>query len=302
MGTRDRRGLVLVEVVTLLGVGFMSVGLIVPQIFGAREAARRAQCTNNLKQIGLAMHNYAAVYDSLPMSCVRVTNKDQGHADGHSGFTAMLPFMEQTSVFNAYNFSLENWDSANATAMNVKIATYLCPSNKVGEAVPAADVRTSDVKPYKGTNKFQRGHYGLNWGGVRKASGEDIQKAYGESWRGLMLTVVDPESKKPTTNIKFTDVRDGLSFTVAAAEKRDSFGWGVGGWGGSEFDVNTNSVEPGKGDKERKIFTGSEHPNGMNILMGDGSVRFVTTKLESKTWNALTTRASGEVIAPADLK
>lgn len=300
METRHRRGLVLVEVLSILGLSTVAIGLIMPQIQAAREAARRTQCTNNLKQFALGMHNYASAYDRLPMSAVL----GKGHGNGHSGFMGIMPFLEQTAVYNAYNFSLENWDDSNATAMKVKIATFVCPSNTEAKLLPldASEIKDHHDKVLPGKNKFGPLHYGMNWGGVRAASGAEQEKAYGPSWRGLMLTVVDPDSKEPTTNVKFADVTDGLSFTVAFSEKLDSFGWGVGGWGGSEFDVNTTPVDPGKDAMQKRVFTGSLHPKGMNIAMGDGSVRFVTNKLEQKVWHDLTTRASGEPIKGEDLK
>ncbi len=302
MKTSERRGFALVELVTLIGVGFVGMGLLLPQIQAAREAARRSQCTNNLKIIGLAMHNYHSVYDVFPMSATIGKTKDDGRGNGHSGFEALLPFMEVQTVFNNINFQLENWHESNATATRTRIATYLCPSAKVEDPVLASDIRTHHDKPYQGRNKFARSHYGMNWGGVRKASGAEAAKAYGEGWQGVLLTVVDADSKKPTKNIGIRDITDGLSNTVAVAEKRDSFGWAVGGWGGSEFDVNLTPVEPGKGAMERRVFTGSDHPNGMNYLICDGSVRFLTGKTDAKVWRSMTTRGGGEVILQADIK
>ncbi len=298
MATRNRRGLVVVEVIALLGMGTVAMGLILPQIQAAREAARRSQCTNNLKQLGLAIHNYHSANDSLPMSAVQ----GKGHGNGHSGLTCILPYLEQSAVYNSYNFDLENWHEANATTMTAKIATYLCPSNRVAKPLAASEIKTHHDKVYEGKNQFATGHYGMNWGGVRTASGAEQEKAYGESWRGLLLTVVDPDSKVPTKNVKFSDVTDGLSNTIAIAEKLDSFGWGVGGWGGSEFDVNTTPVDPGKEATAKRVFTGSMHPNGMNMLIADGSVRFITNKTDRKTWYALTTRGNDETIKPEDVK
>lgn len=302
MRTRDRKGFALVELVTLIGVGFVGMGLLLPQIQAAREAARRSQCSNNLKMIGLAMHNYHSANDVFPMSAVFGKTKDDGRANGHSGFESILPYMEVTSVFNNINFHLENWHESNATAVKTKIATYLCPSGQVGEPVPFLDIADHHGKPLGGMSMFARSHYGMNWGGVRKASGAEAEKAYGEGWQGVMMTVVDADSKKPTTNVSIQGITDGTSNTVAVAEKRDSFGWAVGGWGGSEFDVNLTPVEPGKGAMERRVFTGSDHPNGMNYLMCDGSVRFLTGKTDAKIWRQMTTRAGGEIIKDGDIK
>ena len=298
METRERKGLVLVELITLLGIGTMVTGLILPQIQFAREAARRAQCINNLKQMGLGLHNYLSANGTFPMS----STQGKGHATGHSGFTAILPYMEQAPLYNAYNFDLENWHEANATVVVVKVNTFLCPSNKYVEPLPAADIKNAHDKAYEGKSKFAQGHYGMNWGGVRPASGAEQEKSYGASWRGLLLTVVDPDSKVPTKNVAIADVTDGLSFTCLILEKRDSFGWAVGGWGGSEFDVNLLPNDPGKDPMARRIFTGSEHPGVVNLLMGDGSARFVKNTIKRPIWYAITTRASGEKVEAMDLE
>ena len=86
---------------------------------------------------------------------------------------------------------------------------------------------------------FAKGHYGANWGGGRGPWGEDFAKQRG-TYLGVMLTVVTPENKGKVRNISIRDITDGTSFTLAMVEKRDSFGWAVGGWGGSEFDVHTS--------------------------------------------------------------
>ena len=103
MRAENRRGFVLVEAIALLGMGTMALGLVFPQIQAAREAARRAQCVNNLKQLGLAMHNYNDANGSFPMSAVL----GKGHGNGHSGFSALLPYLEQTAAYNSCNYHLE---------------------------------------------------------------------------------------------------------------------------------------------------------------------------------------------------
>jgi prepilin-type processing-associated H-X9-DG protein len=291
MNCRDRRGFAPIELVTGAGVLLTLVALQLPLLQQARESARRTRCTNNMKQIALAMLNYNDANGTLPMSAVA----GPGHGVGAGCWTALLPYMEQTAVYNAYNFDQDNWHSANRTAVGVKLAVYLCPSNKDAELTAAADIRTHKDKPYPGKSTFGAGHYGANWGGVRQASGAEVAKAYGENHRGVILTVVDSEAKVKTRNITLKEVTDGTDMTVAFAEKRASFGWAVGGWGGTEFDVNVSPCYLGEDAKLRRAFTGSYHPGGINAAFCDGSVRFLSCDLETKTWYAMTTRAGGEV-------
>ena len=292
MREQRRGGLALIELISISAVFLILVAFQLPLFLRSRESARLAQCTNNLKQIGLGMHNYHATNDRFPMS----STQGAGHANGHACLTALLPYMEQTAVYNAYNFDLENWHMANTTAVGVKLNTFLCPANPGFANTNAPDIRDQHDKVYPGKAVFGPSHYGANWGGVRQASGDEAFKAYPGSHLGVILTVVDPDAKTPTKNIKFTDVTDGTSMTIAFAEKLDGFGWAVGGWGGSEFDVNTTCFYEGKDAKQKRVFTGSTHSGGINVMLVDGSVRFLKSNTDRKLWYALTTRAGGERI------
>jgi len=292
MTVRKRSGLALIELVTISATLLVLMALQLPAFMRSRESARRAQCTNNMKQLGLGLHNYVSSNDCMPMS----STMGPGHGNGHGCFTALLPYIEQQAHYNNVNFNLENWHAANDTAVRVKVNTYLCPANPSVANTNAADVRTHDDKPYPGKSVFAPLHYGANWGGVREASGTEAFKAYPGSHLGVILTVVDPDAKVPTRNIKLTDVTDGLSNTVAFVEKLDSFGWAVGGWGGTEFDVNTTPFYEGNDAELKRVFTGSRHPGGVVAAYGDGSVRFLRADIDRKVWYALTTRAGREMV------
>ena len=118
-----------------------------------------------------------------------------------------------------------------------------------------------------------------------------------------MMTVITPDgqvkgpdNKPRARNIRMTDILDGTNSTVAFAEKRASFGWAVGGWGGSEFDVHTSPAYEGDDRLARKVYSGSTHADGPNIAMCDGSVRTLSPKQNKVIWYALITRAGGEII------
>src|SRR4051794_35639965 len=133
---RDRsRGITLIEVLVVLCVLAVLTLLLIPALRGARAAARAATCIDNLRQIGLALHNYHAANDCLPMSQVR----GEGHGNGHSVFTIILPYLEQAAIYNAYNFWLEVEHVANLTAVRTRIATYLCPDNPAAEDLEARE-------------------------------------------------------------------------------------------------------------------------------------------------------------------
>ncbi len=288
-----RRGITLIEILVVVAVVGVLLALLLPAVQEARAAARAVSCDRNLKQMSLALHNYYAAWNLFPMSQVH----GEGHGNGHSVFTSILPFMEQVPLYNMYNFHLENWQAANHTVVRDKVDTFLCPDNPDINLVRAAEVRYPESR-----STFAKTHYGANWGGGRGPWGEDFAKQKG-TYLGVMMTVITPDGQKKAQdgkprarNIGVRDITDGTSFTLLLVEKRDSFGWAVGGWGGSEFDVHTAPVYDGNDPLARKVYSGSTHAGGLNAAMCDGSVHHLLAKQDQKTWYALITRAGGEVI------
>jgi prepilin-type processing-associated H-X9-DG protein len=297
MNDRTRsRGLSLVEVVVIVAVIGVSMALVLPAIQSAQIFARRVHCTNNLKQLGLACHNYESANGSFPMSHVTA---GKGHGIGHSSHTALLPYLEHAPVYNAYNFDLEPWHVANATVTRVKMMLYLCPDNKSDtDPLPAGDVPSLDGKGVPGKNRFGRTHYGDNWGGSHEDFGDDFLKQKRSVCLGLLIPVPPPEGQPAALdrNVRLADITDGTSFTVLMSEKPDGGAWTLGGFGNSEFDVNTSPDYEGDDAKARRVFTGSPHTGGPNVLMGDGAVRTFSPKIDTPVWYALITRNGGEVI------
>ena len=158
-----RRGITLVELLVVMALVGTLVALLLPAVQSARAAAREVNCTQNLRAIGLALHNYESATASLPMSQVR----GEGRGNGHSLFTLILPYMEQIPTYNGYNFSLENYDITNHTSVRTRVSAYLCPDNSNTENTSAAEVRFPVSR-----SSFARAHYGANWGGGRGFRGE----------------------------------------------------------------------------------------------------------------------------------
>jgi prepilin-type N-terminal cleavage/methylation domain-containing protein/prepilin-type processing-associated H-X9-DG protein len=309
----NRRGITLIESLIVVAIAGVMVALILPAVQPARAAAREMTCTQNLKQIGLALLNYENAIGTLPMSQVR----GAGRGNGHSVFAEILPFLEQIPLFNSYNFHLENYGIENQTSVRARVSTFLCPDNPNIQNVVAIDVRFPESR-----SSFAKGHYGANWGGgrgfggdagngyrrtpppgsSRGPSGEGFAKERG-TYLGVMMTVITPDGqakgkdgRPKARTISLNDITDGASFTLAMVEKRDSFGWAVGGWGGSEFDVHSSPIYDGDDAFARKIYSGSTHAEGPNALMCDGSVRNLRAKLDQTLWYALITRAGGEAV------
>lgn len=139
-----RRGFTLIELLVVIAIIAVLIALLLPAVQAAREAARRTQCVNNLKQIGIALHNYHDSNNTFPMGCSSGLWSGPGVYNVKQNFSphaAMLPFLEQTQVYNALNFSWGCEDSTsvlcyqiNATGTNVQIKTFCCPSDPLAGA------------------------------------------------------------------------------------------------------------------------------------------------------------------------
>ncbi len=155
IGTHDqgRRGLTLVELLVVVAIVGLLIAFLLPAVQAAREAARRANCAINLKQIALATANYADVWGTLPAGVQFTFNYSTA-----SQHVAILPFLEQVPLFNAVNFDWVIWSAANTTVMGAKLDVFLCPSDSMASM--------TDI--YRGDLFFEPGHAFLLLRGVRR--------------------------------------------------------------------------------------------------------------------------------------
>jgi prepilin-type N-terminal cleavage/methylation domain-containing protein/prepilin-type processing-associated H-X9-DG protein len=164
---RPRRGFTLIELLVVIAIIAVLIALLLPAVQAAREAARRAQCVNNLKQIGLAMHNYVSVNNVFPPTSMflgpaysTVQGQGPGWGWNESWTLAIMPEMEQTPIFNSYNFHIDGLDPSNTTCGYNSIKTLMCPSENIG------------IRPWGSWAPFNyRGNHGgpgviHNWSGT----------------------------------------------------------------------------------------------------------------------------------------
>ncbi|HEY3963023.1 MAG TPA: DUF1559 domain-containing protein [Planctomycetaceae bacterium] len=225
-------------------VGFLIVclgipaALIIPATQQAREAARRSQCKNNLKQIGLALHNYQDVHGAFPPAFVA----DANGKPMHSWRVLILPYLDQAPLYKEYNFS-EPWDGPNNSRLLSRMPrVYSCPSY----SGPGGDTST----------------------GYAAVFGEHCV------FRGA-----EP--------VKVKDITDGLSNTMLVGEASYA---AIPWMKPDDVDVNLHSSI---GDKQG--FS-SDHVGGINVLMGDGAVRFISQNINLQTLQALFTRDGNETV------
>ncbi|WP_435016412.1 DUF1559 domain-containing protein [Tundrisphaera sp. TA3] len=311
------RGFTLIELLVVIAIIAVLIALLLPAVQSAREAARRSQCTNNLKQLGLAMHNYESGNGCFPPGYMTRRGgggvhgtPDSNTLDAGPGWaygTALLGYMEQASVYQAMNVGVPCWSPANTTGARTSLSAFLCPS--VSE--PS---RTFDVKDQPGAvlATFARSHYVLN-AGNEEPWGYGVEEhhaiADGPFYRNSLLTVAS--------------VTDGLSNTLFMGEHSpilsDKTWVGVVpgavvcprprfAFSGCDYAATLVLTHSGPAAGEGDVIHPpnsrmchvcqmyAEHPGGANILLGDGSVRFIKETINQRTWAALATCRKGEVI------
>lgn len=286
----SRRGFTLIELLVVIAIIAVLIALLLPAVQQAREAARRTQCANNLKQIGLAIHNYHDIYSKFPLSSI-----DPGL--GRSGvFASILPMIDQANIYQKYDFSLGNSDPANLTAVSQQISVYLCPTAPFRRPVPIPGCDANNRAP---------GTYAVSTGN---------DDPYGTNNSGNPNNGVIVNSGSGTTSM--VDVIDGKSQTLLAGESAWNFPdylftsgpcngqirWGFSYWS-SPYPLATAFTTKGpfnprkrEDDSTRLSNFRSEHVGTVNMLMCDGSARFVSENIDHKLLDGLATRAGGEVI------
>ncbi len=236
----------------------------------AREAARCIQCTNNLKQLGLAFANYESAIGCLPSYGLWAWN----NADDMSAFLRMAPYYEQMQVFNAYNTVVGDvHNPANITIPGVGISTLWCPSD------PNAQTAVNLSAPYPGLPQ-----YTVGWDAGYRTLPPGTWNMYGTNYRGCEGIFEGASNglgvylaHRLTPAITLASISDGTSNTLAFSEMQaDIYGWQVSS-SGFETRVGPNPPQPGY------MTPTSYHPGGVNASFADGSVHFIKNGINS--WN-----------------
>ncbi len=323
---RRQRAFTLVELLVVIAIIGILIALLLPAVQAAREAARRSQCTNNMKQLGLAMHNYHDVYKAFPSSLMT----DAATGNWQVWSTRILPFMEQTNISSTWDNSLP--PAAGNGLTDKVIDGFVCPS------APSATSRTAGISGV-GPAGIDVGVTEIECapidyivycgpGFADDPSFEFAEFAYGDTTTGVFATgdAIPPYqgSVAPGTYTRIADMTDGTSNTVLAGERIGGPAWYVRGsvvhadtgnfggfWAcpdvgffypmGSSDDGLTLAGQCMINCSNEDDATGTAgfyamHPGGANFLLGDASVRMLSDGVTSATLGAMLTSANGEVV------
>lgn len=333
--TTRRRGFTLIELLVVIAIIAILIALLLPAVQQAREAARRAQCKNNLKQIGLALHNYLERNLTFPPGYV-VRDSSGGAHLGYGWAAYILPDMEQKNVYDE-----ANWNSPpvqHGGAFGRKLVSYLCPSdpgtlgsatyitqqdqqtgggemNAAGDPCGSPTDTTADYTPPTGGCTSQRRTFGTPFAAKASYVG-NAGTSLGFTTNGIFYG---------NSRTQDRDITDGTSNTFLAGERRQHSGWdaawagihwnennfgsfapgpGVGGeggtWGTSQSRVSTNGRHvlgaTSYGPNTGSGGFSSAHIGGFHMLLCDGHVRFITESINRTIYNNLANRHDGQSI------
>ena len=335
---RSSAGFTLIELLAVLGVISILMGLLLPAVQQAREASRRARCQNNLRQIGLAIHNYHQDFDCFPVALLNDV-RGSNYKGFHSPQVRMLPYFDGRTLYDAINFAIGTFPpdapspkgmpaslrTLNRTVFETGVALFLCPSDAGAFEDSGNNYRgNTGVGPYGATMaETPDSGNGLfpelsQINAARVPDGLSHSAAFSERLRGSgAASGLDPDrdlfQSRPGLRVRRADdsllacriaARTAPGAWLGGAGYADSGRWWF--WTGRERTLYNHTQTPNGRHPDcahgivvpavGMIGARSEHPGGVNLLMGDGSLRFVQETISPTVWRGLGTRNGDELV------
>ena len=327
--TRKVRGFTLIELLVVIAIIAVLIALLLPAVQQAREAARRSQCKNNLKQLGLALHNYESTFRMFPASRINLNSP----SFQKTWLTMCLPYLDQAPLYNAYNANLNWFNPANDLATMTTLESVICPSSPGRQTIPTSamysaitsatrtDTPAWGLSDYGSINAVRNGLQvasgGVSWGlkehdgGLGRGPNGVVLGKFLDGLSSTMLIGEDAGrpmlylGRKPAKNPK-SGIANNTDWTA------DGWGWadinngfsldgsGTNGVNNNTSNSGTVTLAPGGGNCFVNCSNDSEfysfHAGGVQVLMGDGSVRFLSENISGQTLVALGTRSRGDIV------
>jgi prepilin-type N-terminal cleavage/methylation domain-containing protein len=286
-----RRGFTLIELLVVIAIIAILIALLLPAVQQAREAARRTQCRNNMHQLGLALHNYHDTHGRFPMGSIFWSPASTGLHTEVSWMTLILPYVDESSLYNAYNFGLKSGAGANTTVTRSVLFQYCCPS---------------DLAPKLSGNMREASYAGSM--GVPQSPDHSNTATPSTAYIGVLYSC---------SRTQVRDIRDGTSNTLLGGETAADGGavvrsyWGRGRYTDSirstAFHLNSfgckttmPSPSPGSSINDCQRQFSSQHEGGAFFTFCDGQVRFLSENIDFRVYRALSTIACNEILDDED--
>jgi prepilin-type N-terminal cleavage/methylation domain-containing protein/prepilin-type processing-associated H-X9-DG protein len=312
---RSARAMTLIELLVVIAIIGILIAILLPAVQAAREAARRMQCQNNLKQIGTALHNYHNAYSSFPPGnfaktigvCTGSSTKSE---DGANWMILILPYLEQKSLYDSYDMTVSNESAENRQLRETPVNTYTCPSDvstdeltvpTFGPAAPWSLNVAYMPGSYRGVSGRSDGKVFLDW---------SLDSSYPHDWRGPLHVV----GVLGLTAERVATIEDGTSNTLMVGESttRTSLQhrtlWAYS-YAFYSLSATTPQARVLYGDYDRcqeeggnghslpcRRGWGSYHNGGKNFLLCDGAVRFVAQGIDVDLFAEMGSISGGELV------
>ncbi|MDP6720542.1 MAG: DUF1559 domain-containing protein [Pirellulaceae bacterium] len=290
---KSRKAFTLVELLVVIAIIGILVALLLPAVQAAREAARRMSCSNNMKQIGLALHNYHDTHKRFPMGWIGLeANTNRPLAEGQPGWawgSYSLPYLEQENVSdNLIQFTRPLLDPVNQAARETYLPVFRCPSDTPAEKRFVLGQEGSPATPL--VSLAAASYIGV-FGTFELEDCEGLPLGAECRGDGIFYHL---------SSVRFADILDGTTNTFAVGERSAQYGfstWTGVAEGGDEAFARVLGIadHPPNDDHGHLDDFSSQHPAGTNFLLADGSVRLITETIDLNIYRAFATRAGGEV-------
>lgn len=300
------RAFTLIELLVVIAIIAILIALLLPAVQQAREAARRTQCRNHLKQLGLALHNYVDVHGTLPPGHLETGVDGPSYRHQFPWLVYLLPYADQAPLYNQINFSLSATDPVNAGPGSAIIPVFLCPSDPIGKTDPVygptnylgcqgndAECRDRTCEGVFGHNTFTRLREITDGLSQTLAASETLKSDSNVS------TLPDNYVYSRDASVSAQNIATCQSLAPNASDRATR-------WIDGKPQFNMFNSSRGPNDRlldclapsfgVSNFAARSAHTGGVHALLCDGSVRFVSNSIDAGIFRALGTRAGGETV------